>query len=142
MTEVLKRQNSKSKKGYNQVSRKEVWEKTELRFKQPETNLAQTPTVTSLMWFLQRCIAVDKQQHFFFFTKSKHLGFYVTVSIPVYTTWLLFLHLCVFGVSRTFTFTVTVVTLWFTYTTHWLYFILFCYHLKRKYTVCCKCLKK
>lgn len=75
MTEVLKRQNSKSKKGYNQVSRKEVWEKTELRFKQPETNLAQTPTVTSLMWFLQRHIAVDKQQHFFFLPRANILVF-------------------------------------------------------------------
>lgn len=64
MTEVLKRQNSKSKKGYNQVSRKEVWEKTEMRFKQPETNLAQTPTDT-FMWFLQQCVAVDKQQFFY-----------------------------------------------------------------------------
>jgi len=106
MTEVLKRQNSKSKKGYNQVSRKEVWEKTKLWFKQPQTNLVQSKHLQLLSHVVSAAMCSSRQTTFFFFTKSKHFGFYLPLSVPVYTTWLLFLHLCVFGVSCTFIFTV------------------------------------
>jgi len=73
MTEVLKRQNSKSKKGYNQVSRKEVWEKTKLWFKQPQTNLVQSKHLQLLSHVVSAAMCSSRQTTFFFLPRANIL---------------------------------------------------------------------
>ncbi len=132
MTEVLKRQNSKSKKATIRWAGRKYRRKLRCGVNSPETNLVQTPSVT-LMWFLQQCVAVDKQQPFL--PRANILVFIYLFLSQFTRDGSCFYTLVFFSVCCTFIFTVSVVALWFSYTTHWLYLILFCCHWKIKYTV-------